>query len=924
MKIFFNQNSSIGSLSAINNKLKNYLEEHSFIIEPNLYNGGDVSISNFVSRIHNSDYFFKKFSKNILIQPVDGSRIRRSSINDINKFDLIITPSTFGKNILLNSGVVKPIEVIPNHYEDVILHKKTNSDKIIFYHESTGIGRKNINGMIKVFLETFDNDTYKHRVKLIIKTPVQIQIVESQLIEQIVGHVDGSDLIDIWSEIDCYISLSHAEGFGIPLLNFAYFQKPIITLKSEISGYMDFLNESNSYLIKAKKIPIEENFLIFEGQWENYESIENAKDILLEFLNDYENDNLKIVNKKELERFSYNSVMGLYLKHINEIFNPLQIRKKEFPVNINIDLTITTGIQEGDGLGKNGYGFIKAINGKPINYIVKDINGGDIDEDVLKTYANPPSMYGRNILETSIPMTPQDFGILNYADSNIKLWRYSVFEATELPQWWIKYLTNEKLSGIFVPSEFCKRVFDKSGLNIPIHVATSGVETNGVETNKFNDDVFTFAITAQAEERKNHLQLIEAFKMAFPTNQKVRLKVHARWGHLCDAIERVCKTDSRIEFIKGKMPLPEFHEWWKDIDCYVLCSSGEGFSMTPRESLIREIPTLISSWGAHETLVNAGVVEYVDPVELVPSYKHIFNHNSNNPGYIGEHASYSTTDITNKLLYVYDNFDAAREKAVAGRKWVMENETWEKGLDVISSVIKEHEYTEKAYNVLSNCWTTYGKKVPYWSVLTQPEFLNPNEEVIGDFYESGNWELNYAKEVFEKYSFQSLKGKTILDFGCGLGRITRTLLELGGNVIGMDISESHLNLAKKNIKENIKWVHNKSLHKTIVELCGTKLDLIITFIVLQHNRPKLMRQYIKSLLEALNDGGVAILHIPYEIPNYNESLEAENPEVMEMHCLPITDVENLVKSSNCRIVDIDYKHDKCGGDIKNCIYIITK
>jgi trans-aconitate methyltransferase len=48
-------------------------------------------------------------------------------------------------------------------------------------------------------------------------------------------------------------------------------------------------------------------------------------------------------------------------------------------------------------------------------------------------------------------------------------------------------------------------------------------------------------------------------------------------------------------------------------------------------------------------------------------------------------------------------------------------------------------------------------------------------------------------EIISKY----VKGKKVIDFGCGTGRSTRFLKKLGLNPVGIDISDEMINIAKK-------------------------------------------------------------------------------------------------------------------------------
>ena len=302
MKVYFEKSSSsTGSLGEIQSDLIDYLSKY-FEVESELYKGSDLSISNFICGAHSNDYFFKKNKYNILIQPIDGTSIYKDKIDIVNKFDLVITPGNAGKDILINNGVNVPIKVIPNYFKDYPLPKKTPNDKIIFYHESMLYKRKNLMGLYNAFLGAFADTELADKVKLIIKTTSKNTLNENEEnievskfkytnipeIEIIDGYYEKEELYQLWANADVYISLSHMEGFGIPLLNFASFGKPIITLRSNISGYMDFLNDDNCYFVESHLVKDTDFPTLYtsESEWDDIKDINQCVSVLKQVIID--------------------------------------------------------------------------------------------------------------------------------------------------------------------------------------------------------------------------------------------------------------------------------------------------------------------------------------------------------------------------------------------------------------------------------------------------------------------------------------------------------------------------------------------------------------------------------------------------------------------------------------------------------------
>ena len=96
----------------------------------------------------------------------------------------------------------------------------------------------------------------------------------------------------------------------------------------------------------------------------------------------------------------------------------------------------------------------------------------------------------------------------------------------------------------------------------------------------------------------------------------------------------------------------------------------------------------------------------------------------------------------------------------------------------------------------------------------------------------------------------------VLDFGCGVGRISKALIqEVGCQVVGFDISETMLKYAVERVNDDkfIPVIYDKNMSTAD----KPKFDLIIASLVLQHSEHPLYDIDVMKLL--LNDGGRLVI-----------------------------------------------------------------
>ena len=207
-------------------------------------------------------------------------------------------------------------------------------------------------------------------------------------------------------------------------------------------------------------------------------------------------------------------------------------------------------------------------------------------------------------------------------------------------------------------------------------------------------------------------------------------------------------------------------------------------------------------------------------------------------------------------------------------------------------------------------WEKLGFSEPYWSIMTQPQYLVENfENNKTQFYESGGPLFRTILAALNRNGFNPADIITCLEVGCGVGRMTRFLAEIFPEVTATEISGQHLVMAKNYLNslniENVSLIHWENLKK-VEQL--PQIDFIISVITLQHNPPPIMAWFLSKLLSSLKPNGLAFIQIPTYRNGYifeiNRYMHSQSDGKIEMHFLPQHEVFRVIDDSNCRCIEV--------------------
>lgn len=253
---------------------------------------------------------------------------------------------------------------------------------------------------------------------------------------------------------------------------------------------------------------------------------------------------------------------------------------------------------------------------------------------------------------------------------------YSVLESTKIPQFWVKTL-NEKFDAVVVPDEYLLNVYRGSGVRIPVFALAHPAKLDdllALPIKRAAEIPFTFGCSAAFGPKKNFETLVQAFTQEFGNNERVCLRLHGRFGEpgCVDKIRNeIVRSGCRnIELIEGVLTRAEYVDFLRSLDCYVLISKGEGYSVTPRESCALGLPCILTDQSAQHTICLTGLVRNVRADIPEPAHYDFCDED------LGYFWGCRVEDVRAALRDVFQNYNLHVGKAAKRREWVRQY-TWE-------------------------------------------------------------------------------------------------------------------------------------------------------------------------------------------------------------------------------------------------------
>lgn len=220
-------------------------------------------------------------------------------------------------------------------------------------------------------------------------------------------------------------------------------------------------------------------------------------------------------------------------------------------------------------------------------------------------------------------------------------------------------------------------------------------------------------------------------------------------------------------------------------------------------------------------------------------------------------------------------------------------------------------------------WNELGEMDPLWAILSDPAGQYGGWQ-LDEFFDTGEHAVARLMARAEELGYPKRR-EMALDFGCGVGRLTRALATRFGHCYGVDISPSMIAQARELHTDIDNLTFTEISEESLSEFQNDTFDLICTFLVLQHVPTRAgIESYLAEFVRTLKPDGLLafqlITHIPFRYRlqpgrrlyailrnlglNQRVLYERLGLTPIRMTYVPEEEIRTLLKSLKARILDV--------------------
>ena len=225
--------------------------------------------------------------------------------------------------------------------------------------------------------------------------------------------------------------------------------------------------------------------------------------------------------------------------------------------------------------------------------------------------------------------------------------------------------------------------------------------------------------------------------------------------------------------------------------------------------------------------------------------------------------------------------------------------------------------TERLEKLQDN-WNHLGEEDPLWAILSSPD-KRGNKWDLEEFLATGVTEIDALMQEIAS-SAPSMPRLKALDFGCGVGRLSRALSSHFDEVVGVDIAPSMVDRAQELNQDNPKCTFVVNDRPDLNFIQDKSIDLVYSNVTLQHIPANIAADYIQEFVRILSPNGLAVFQLPSTntwglrgiaarflanpVLNILRRRKYRCDAVIELYAIPLPRVKQLIEATGGTIAQI--------------------
>jgi ubiquinone/menaquinone biosynthesis C-methylase UbiE len=241
-------------------------------------------------------------------------------------------------------------------------------------------------------------------------------------------------------------------------------------------------------------------------------------------------------------------------------------------------------------------------------------------------------------------------------------------------------------------------------------------------------------------------------------------------------------------------------------------------------------------------------------------------------------------------------------------------------------------------------WNDWGSIDPLWAILTEPDRKHGQWD-LERFWRLGEDEIARVMSTAATLGYPA-GDHAALDFGCGVGRLTRAMAHYFSHCTGVDVAETMIEQATQlNHGSACTFVVNET--NDLARFEDSTFDLVYSALVLQHlPTVEVIRRFIAEFLRVLKPGGLLAFQLPTRMPprtlrnklrlrtrayaalraaGFDQRMLYERLKlvpVMQMHSIPEQDVLTHLRLLGAAVLEVQHGRFEVG-EVESATYFVT-